>query len=345
MFKEITINNFRGIRTTSISGLKNVNLFFGKNNCGKSSVLDAIFLICGQSNPTLPLNINFFRGYSKVSRNVLKMDFYQLDENKPIEITAIDGETRHLSISVFESGVDEVQISSHQEEAISSQADKRYGFRMDYSVDRKPYVSQLEILASDISKAVSRTDERYKESLNCIYLSPRYDFLASIQGLINIIQNKDEKFIIDALKLIEPSVVDFVFTGTEMLVDVGLSERIPVNLLGDGARKIVSILTAIYNCKGGVLLIDEIDNGFHYSILADLWRILLSTSSKNKVQLFVTTHDLDTIKGLVTASNITGGADEISSYKLQKLSDGELRPYLLKVSGLKYAVEQEIEVR
>lgn len=345
MFKELVIKNFRGIRTSSIKNLKNINLFFGKNNCGKSSVLDAVFLICGQSNPTLPLNINFFRGYGKVSRKDLRMDFYHLDDSQPIEIIAKDGEIRHLRVSIYQSGIEEVQINSKQEESLSSQIEKKYGIRMDYSVDGIPYVSQLEIMASDVNKAVTKIDEQYKERINCVYLSPRYDFLASIQGLVNIIQNKEERFIVDALRLIEPSVVDFVFTGSEMLVDVGLSERIPVNLLGDGARKMVSILTTIYNCRDGVLLIDEIDNGFHYSVLSDLWKILLNTATINNVQLFVTTHDLDTIKGLVTAAKTTGTEDTISSYRLQKLSDGELRPYILNVNGLEYAVEQEIEIR
>ena len=49
MIKTIEIEHFRGIRHAKIDGLKEVNIFFGKNNCGKSSLLDAIFLISGLS--------------------------------------------------------------------------------------------------------------------------------------------------------------------------------------------------------------------------------------------------------------------------------------------------------
>lgn len=58
-FNEIDISSFRGIRQAHIEGLRLVNLFFGKNNCGKSSVLDAVFLISGLSNPKLPFNTTF----------------------------------------------------------------------------------------------------------------------------------------------------------------------------------------------------------------------------------------------------------------------------------------------
>ena len=345
MFDRLSIHNFRGIRRSSIEGLKNVNLFFGKNNCGKSTVLDAVFLICGQSNPALPININFFRGYGKVSRKDLRMDFYQLDDREPIRISASDGESRDLEISVFESGVEQVQLIDKPEESLSSQVEKRFGFKMDYRVNGQPFSSQLEIVETDVNKAYTRIDNHYQERINCIYLSPKFDFFASIRGLVNIIQNKDERFIIDALQLIEPQVVDFVFTGSDMLVDIGLQERIPVNLMGDGARKMVSILTAIYNSKDGVVLIDEIDNGFHYSVMADLWRILLSASERNHTQVFATTHDLDSIRGLVKAAKDSKSEGIVSSYRLQKLPEGELKSYLFSVENLDYAVEQEIEIR
>lgn len=345
MFDQIIIENFRGISHAEISGLKNVNLFFGKNNCGKSSVLDAIFLISGPSNPALPININFFRGYSKVSRKDIRLDFYKLNDSVPIHIIAKDGEERDLSISVIELGQQDVDLSGNEDGSISSQAEKRYGFKMDYSIDGEPFTSQLEINASDISKAVTKADKRYNETIRCRYVNPKYDFLASIQGLANIIQNKDEFFILDALKLIEPAVKDFVITGQEMLVDVGLKERIPINLLGDGARKVVALLAAIYDCKDGIVLMDEISNGFHYSVMKSLWKTLLTASSKNNTQLFATTHDLDSIRGLIEAARQMKSEESVSAYKLTKGVDDEVLAFSFSVDNIDYALKQEIEIR
>lgn len=65
MFSGIEIERFRSIRHARIEGFKQINLFFGKNNCGKSSLLESLFLVSGLSNPLLPMRVNTMRGYSK----------------------------------------------------------------------------------------------------------------------------------------------------------------------------------------------------------------------------------------------------------------------------------------
>ena len=102
MFDKVTIDRFRGISHADISGFKRINLFFGKNNCGKSSLLEAIFLACGQSNPLLPLNINNFRDYRKIQKKDISLDFYKLDTEKDIQISLYNEEIRNLTISFFE---------------------------------------------------------------------------------------------------------------------------------------------------------------------------------------------------------------------------------------------------
>lgn len=73
---------------------------------------------------------------------------------------------------------------------------------------------------------------------------------------------------------------DIVLSQNEVLVDVGLNKRIPINVMGDGARKILSILTTIYECRNGIVLIDEISNGFHYSVMKALWQTILLASKR-----------------------------------------------------------------
>lgn len=175
-------------------------------------------------------------------------------------------------------------------------------------------------------------------------MSPKYDFNASVQGLKRILQNKDEHFIIKGLRIIEPRVKDFIYTDSEMLVDIGLEKRIPVNMMGDGARKIVSLLTAIYDCKDSALLIDEISNGFHYSVMCDLWKVLIDAAIRNNTQLFVTTHDVDSIKGLRDAA-LDNHKDIIAAFKLLKTSADELKAYHYSLESLDYSINQKIEVR
>ncbi len=344
MIENIEIENFRGIRRGRIDGLSRVNLFFGKNNCGKSSLLEALFLVCGQSNPLLPATINATRAYTRLAESDLLYFFYRMDAAKGIDIITSGSQERHLSISAFSenAGIDPRNISTEMAH--------RYGLRMKFRVGDGEYSSEVlyDVSKSNQVEQKTQSDSRYAEKLKCVYLSPRYDSNASAEGLQNIYLNKDEVFLADALKILEPKAKDPVFMDSVMLVDVGLSQRIPINLMGDGIRKIVSFLTSIYACRGGVVLIDELSNGFHYSVMKSMWEIVIRAAVRNDVQIFATTHDEDSIKGFQKAAEAIRAENEeemASAFKLQRIADDELRAYRFSIDQLGNAIEHEAEVR
>lgn len=348
MFHNIEINRLRGIKHSKIEGLKQINLFFGKNNCGKSSLLDAIFLISGISNPKLPLNVNIIRNYRRLEPSDMKLDFYSLDMSSPIVIKAENDETRELQISVVESSSSKVNLLGEDNNVASTNLDYKYGLLLKYKVDEHAYESSIILSHSSNNSLEQRIKmpSHYKEKLTCRYLNPKFDFTTSIDGLVDVIKNKDEAFIVNALRLIEPNIKDFVLSQNEVLVDIGLDKRIPINMMGDGARKILSILTSIYECKNGIVLIDELSNGFHYSVMKGVWRAIVSVAKKNNVQIFATTHDLDSIKGLRDAA-MSGEEydDSIVCFKLQRTADYELKSYTYSLDSVDYSLTQEIEIR
>ena len=348
MFHNIEINRLRGIKHSKIEGLKQINLFFGKNNCGKSSLLDAFFLISGISNPKLPLNVNIIRNYRRLESSDMKLDFYSLDMSSPIVIKAENGETRELQISVVESSSSKVNLLGEDNNVASTDLDNKYGLVLKYKVDEQAYESSIIMSHSSNNSLEQRIKmpAHYKEKLTCRYLNPKFDFTTSIDGLVDVIKNKDEAFIVNALRLIEPNIKDFVLSQNEVLVDIGLNKRIPINMMGDGARKILSILTSIYECKNGIVLIDELSNGFHYSVMKGVWRAIVSVAKKNNVQIFATTHDLDSIKGLRDAAKSGEEYDDsIVCFKLQRTADYELKSYTYSLDSVDYSLTQEIEIR
>jgi AAA15 family ATPase/GTPase len=284
------------------------------------------------------------RGYSKTRLNDLKLDFYNLDSSLPIHIRMENEESRDLKINLIEQKQENVSLNADDTNILTTVEEGKFGLKFDFAINDKHFESQLRFDSANSTDATRIISEQYVESLRCTYLSPKYDFSASIQGLKNILQNKDEHFIIEGLRLIEPGVKDFIFTDKEMLVDIGLSKRIPVNMMGDGARKIVSLLTAVYDCKDGALLVDEISNGFHYSVMCNLWKVLINAAIRNNTQLFVTTHDVDSIKGLRDAA-LKSHKDIVATFKLLKTSDDELKAYHYSLGSLDYSINQEIEVR
>lgn len=343
MFKKIEIKRFRGIKDAVIGDFKRVNLFFGRNNCGKSSLLDALFLATGLSNPLLPINVNVMRGYNKTRLKDLELNFYNLDSAQPIHICVENKEKRNIEISLFENNKRDVSFDTNTIDIHSNVIEGEYGLKFNFEINEESFESELRF---DLSTTTNTIDfpKKYVESLRCIYLTPKYDFNTSIQGLENILKNKDEDFIIEGLRFIEPRVKDFIFTEEGIFVDIGIEKRIPINMMGDGVRKIVSLLTVIYDCKDGIVLIDEISNGFHYSVMSNLWNVIIKAAIKNNTQLFITTHDYDSIKGLRdTALNIYD--ENVATFKLLRTSDDELKALHYSLESVDYSINQEIEIR
>ena len=110
MFNSIQVYNYRGIRKAEIEDLKQVNLFFGKNNCGKSSVLESIFLISGQSNPVLPVTTNNMRGFTGVNEATVALDFYKVNPNNRIKLIAEGDKRREMRIDMIKSDSHDVAL-------------------------------------------------------------------------------------------------------------------------------------------------------------------------------------------------------------------------------------------
>ena len=95
--QNITINNFRGIENLSLDDFGNINLLIGKNNVGKTSILESIFLILGPTNPSLPISINGFRNLVHTDGDDFRFIFHELDFNqefdpsRPIHLVTVRG--------------------------------------------------------------------------------------------------------------------------------------------------------------------------------------------------------------------------------------------------------------
>lgn len=349
MFKTLTINNFRGIRFMQIDNLHKINLFFGKNNCGKSTVLDALYLITGQSNPLRSLSINSIRNYPKFSKQDLKTEFYKLNPDNHIRIALSGDESRQLEISFFVSYDNTVDF----QKIGSGDSDKQvtsYGLKLNYTDSNSDKIFSSELLTKegDSDNGKTNIDPRYKEGIRSLYLPANYYNSTLPTQLGDIIVNKQESEILKPLQEIDPDIKDIQLVGSEILVDIGANQRLPINMMGDGLRKLLTIIVAIHQCKDGVLLIDEIDNGFHYSAMQVLWKAILKAAVENNVQIFISTHNIDSIKGLASVLSDTTTADyqqEVGAFKLIKKTDGEVIALKYDYPSFIYSVNQRQEMR
>lgn len=360
MIKNIEINHFKSIATLKVDDFKRVNLIVGKNNASKTTILEALLLSIGPSNPLLILNINNLRGLTLSEADDFRFLFYNLEYNNKINIRSeIDKQVRILSIepSVSIKGLDTVK------KAINNQGNIQIGnfsnisneiydeLILNYSL--KEFQEKGKNFISKISYSSSKGFEvenvkNYKERCNGIFLNSRISFSSNlIKSLENIIITKNEKKLIHYLTKIDSRIIDLKLGSNQMIYfDVGLLRLIPSQLIGDGVLKLMNILLAIMEYR--IVLIDEIDNGLHYSALKDLWRLIFQVSDDYKTQLFITTHDFETLKCMkevLEEIEFEKYQDEIRSYTIVRNNNNNLNIYKYNFKEFEYSINQGIEIR
>ena len=135
-----------------------------------------------------------------------------------------------------------------------------------------------------------------------------------------------------------------VVTSRRALVKLkGYDRPVPLKSCGDGAARLFSVAMALANSAGGFLLIDEAENGLHWSVERDFWRMVLRTAKENNVQVLATTHGWDCITGFAKAVNETPEEDGLL-LRLDR-DGGRIRAVDYSKDQLRVAAEQRIEVR
>lgn len=366
IFKELNISNFRSVRDFHTTGFERINLFFGNNNCGKTTILEALFLLCGFSNPILLHRINILREYRSFNFDDLDLFFYKRHFENQIKIEGVlsDGINRTVSISPHKSEVQEIISFGEEAESIfmAENQEKEYdslqfNFQTDVagaSVEGKSSIVLLgndKVTVKEQEPSVERRigvkrDENYKEELKAAFITPRSNERSYIKNLNELLKDKKKPYIIDALQKLDPSIVDIMTEEDDLLCDVGFDKFLPIHMMGDGVRKFMHIITALYAVKGGVLFVDEIDNGLHHSSTCILWKLIYEIATELDVQVFATTHSIDTLLSLKTIMEQNDSQpSQIACIKLKQLNDGKLKAYIYDRDSFTHLLNQEIEIR
>lgn len=165
----------------------------------------------------------------------------------------------------------------------------------------------------------------------------------------------EEDLAIRALRLADPRVErvalvsdkdsrSFAGAGRRVLARLqGQRRPVPLKRLGDGAVRLFAAALALANSRGGFLLMDEAENGLHYSVQTRFWNMVLRAAYEYEVQVLATTHSRDCVKGFARAAN---GMSEVEGVYLRLEHHGEsVRAVEYSEEEIETAAEQDIEVR
>lgn len=359
MFKKIQIENLRGIEKLRIEDLSRINVFVGPNNSGKSTVMEAFFLILGMSNPQLPININSFRDLLLTDKQDFSFNFRNLDFSNIIKISAGDTVDGNRELEIFptfsqksSSKIDKEKNSPNtiiaddntSETEIETEAS---GLMLRYAKSNggtQEFRSSISIENNGFKTEISK---KYTEKLKGRFFTNRTIYANLAERIDAIQKEKKKKDLIDILKLIDDKVVDIALSHTGLVyVDIGLKEMIPINLMGDGFRKVCAIIANFLVLKDGYLIIDELENGLHYETLSLLWKSIIEASSRMNVQVFLSTHSYEAIKFLVDVMSADAyNNDDIRVFSLKKFQNEQHKVYTYAYDNIEASIESDIEIR
>lgn len=362
MIQSIKVNNFKVLKELSVDRLHQVTLISGKNNSGKSTLLEAIFFSNCYFQPNSFLMLNTVRGATSTlmtdvwksfinvhsSENSFTIKTYGSGEIKKIDVRLEN--TNNILNNSVNNQVNESDKLNQKTNVKSNITHKLFVVATDGKISDSlcfnvMFNGQIETVNHNSTENTLR---------NCTftqYTSCKTGYnqmsLAEMYGKLALDTEEKSKQVIDALKIFDPDIVDLktiVQHGTVRLYATLIDgHKMPVDYMGDGILKLIYICISILANPNSIMLIDEIENGFHYSMHKKIWEVIFKISKISNVQVIATTHSYECINGASDASN-----DDIDFgyVRLERTdSTGIIVSKCIDKEQLKSALNSTLEIR
>lgn len=375
MLNSLEIKNFRALEDFRVEKLGRVNLIVGKNNSGKSTVLEALRIYAANGNPELLQEIAMSHDEPCLQTlpNHIKAipfkDFFfgrMLPQNKNQEIRIGDKESPGNTL--------EIKIGFLKEE---SELNTKFAFESEFSgSDSALDKPTLIILRGEkgvafaanmnsIIPSVSGGNEKFSQG---VFSSTNYlpyawvptSFINSnsLAGIWdNIAYTENEAIIIRALQIVQPDIENILFvngTSTGIVSRVAKvklkTEKAPIPLksLGEGMTRLLQLSLNFPSAKGGFLLIDEFENGLHYSVQEKVWALVFEMAQQLDIQVFATTHSWDCIQSFAKVArerqDVAGILFRVGR-SVRKKDEGKIIATVFDEEELYSITQNSIEVR
>jgi AAA15 family ATPase/GTPase len=350
MLKSLKIKNFRCFEEFDLPQLGRVNLLVGKNNSGKTSVLEAIHILDSVSPIALWEAIERRGEYFENNReeDISHINhFYlghEIEDGNEIMISA----NRNDGSAIF-------KLFSNQKydplEDWMSEKSERSTFCEWTSLNENNEIKSNLQSAINLYRKPAMIPRRATNSKNIFVALSSTQVLHVIELFNQIVITPQEQILYEALRFIEPKIERIAPTtiqGSRRVQHGGFvvaidGKRIPIGSMGDGIWRILEITLAMVNIPGGTLLIDEIDTGLHFSVMIDLWKLICKTAEKLDIQVFATTHNSDCWKSLAEVANSDDiASDDITIHRIER---GKKQSIVFNEQEMAIAAERDIEVR
>ncbi len=360
MLRSFTINNFRCFQQLTVTPLERVNLIAGKNNLGKTSLLEAIFIFINPTNPKVLFQVNRLRGIpgkgSFEAIEAMRGFLFDQERNKIIELSTAEEKDQTGFLQIF---LDESDSEHNPEDPSLFDEDIPGNFPANQSLTTEVRSYDrlvLEYQDKTDEKNTSRVywqagyqarTRREKFPLGIYITSSTRSPKEDAERFSKLERVGRQAEILETLRLLEPRLqrLSLLVVDGEPIIhgDIGMSELVPLPLMGEGLGRLLSIILAIAHAQGGTILIDEIENGLHYSVMTDVWKAIADAARRADTQIFATTHSQECIRAAHKAFDSSETYD--FRYHRLELVKNEIQAVTYDRETLATSDEMDLEIR
>lgn len=266
---DIEIKQFKCFTDFKASGFKRVNLIGGKNNIGKTALMEAIWVNVYSIDINTMINAIFNITFIRDFLNVLNFDKEKYLNN--------------IKIYISNSNIYDKEFLINKKDGI-----KEYYFNIN---EKKTKINAKELNINN-----------NKEVYNIKFIGSKSANDTDLSNFYEVIQKKDLELVLNKFVIeFDSSIESFKVISFKPQCKSNGEYRDIIEF-GDGLKHYISIICALYVCENGYLFIDEIDSGIYYEHFDRLWEIILTLSKETNCQVFATTHSKEMLESFARVS-------------------------------------------
>ena len=368
MYKSFRVKNFRCFKDLQINDLGRVNLIAGKNNTGKTALMEAMYLHTGNRDVKTLLRTDMITYYRSArdsypmprdleedSPSIVEWSdiFYNFDADRCIEMSA---EVQNQQLTLFENESSNLRI-----EIIPPDTDEFDNALSQFRIEYPQSHEEFELLVFEPNEGRAtfallvngrvRTTRQTRVVMQSRFSYPREKTSPNVDSkrFSRMRRENDTSKLIDALRVFETrlTALEFLNDGTEwrMYAEIGLPKPTLMSSMGDGINRFVSMLLEMSDVPSGVIFIDEIENGIHYSVQEDVWAAIDRFSRQMNIQVIATTHSLEMVQAAYKAFSEGSGQDEFRYHRLDKDREGNIEAVTYSEFSIEAAMSTNWDIR
>jgi ABC-type glutathione transport system ATPase component len=315
----------------TLEDLGRVNIFIGENGVGKTTVLEAVYLIAHPQDPERLTQLGRLRNLPAPNfdgDDALATLFLNRESSQWPEFQFVANDQSHrLAITALKRNrAEEVEVLVLGQMDAIPNIPSLHGIKVAYSKDSNH--EQYYELTMHPSLPMTVRGTRSDNGLGCYYLHAGWSSAAQdTANVLTMLQEKKRSAnFLELVKAVEPRAVNILpgvrGSSPMVFVDVGLPKLLPIDVLGDGLCRVVLMATGLYAADAELFAADEIDAGLHFSVMPQVWKGICALAGNESKQVFCTTHNEEMLMNTLDA--FADAPEMLRIFRIDRMRDGRV---------------------